>query len=150
MTTKRNIGRLIAMSGPLVATRLADSAFATGVTYAAVAYMTGDFLLLAWAGYVRRRDHWTRESWRRYTLACLIPIGALLVMVGMMFALEWRLPIVGARRSLLRTVWAAGTVIFMLVGAVGLATVVGWLSTGDAPEQFELPTWLRRRRGQAG
>jgi hypothetical protein len=68
----------------------------------------------------------------------------------MMFAMEWRLPIVGEPRSSLRGVWAAATVILLLLGAGGLAAAVGSLGNGPVTQQFELPRWLRSRdRGAA-
>jgi hypothetical protein len=103
-------------------------------------------VLSAREGYRRRRPHWTRESWRGYFTLCLIPMAALLIMTGMMTALELRLPIVGAARSTLRMFWALGTILFMVVFVIGLVMVIERLRQGDPARPFEWPRWLSRRR----
>lgn len=80
---------------------------------------------------------------------CSVPIGAFLIMIGMMTALELRLPIVGAARSTLRTAWATGTVVFMFIGAAGLVVAVESLAGGEPTQQFVGPKWLRRGRSDA-
>ena len=131
-----------------VAQGLPDSAVADGVRYVVAGYISIDLLLRARAGYLRRRPHWTPESWRRYLITCSIPTGALLIMVSLIAALEWRLPIVGAARSTTRGVWAAGAMVFMIVGAGGLVVAVEWLATGETSQQFAAPRWLTRARRQ--
>ncbi len=68
-------------------------------------------------------------------------------MVLMIFAIEWRLPVAGAGRSALRSIWALGIVTFLVIGAVGMSIVIGWLNRGDADRQFALPRWLTFGRG---
>jgi len=70
-------------------------------------------------------------------------------MLGMMLAIEWKLPFVGAARSPARAIWVAGMLVFMLVGAIGLSVVIGWLDSGEASRQFALPRWLRRGHREA-
>jgi hypothetical protein len=71
-------------------------------------------------------------------------------MLAMMTALELRLPMVGAARSATRSVWAIGTLVFMIIGAGGLVRVIEWLNEGDPSQQFALPRWLGGRRGEPG
>jgi len=95
MTIMRDIGFSLAVGGLVVANLLSDSPLRIGMRYSAIAYLSVDFLLQARAGYLRRRPHWTPESWRRYFIAAAVPVGALLIVAGMLVALDWRLPIVG-------------------------------------------------------
>jgi hypothetical protein len=104
-------------------------------------YILIDLLLRARAGYLRRRPHWTRESWRRYLAVCAIPIGALLIFAGMMLAFEFRLSVVGEARSTTRAIWTSGMLVFMLIGGVGLAIVVEWLAQGEPSRPFTWPRW---------
>src|SRR6266545_4135958 len=148
MTSRRSVGNILAMLVLFVGSLLPESGFAVGLRYLALGYISIDILLRARAGYLRRRPYWTRDSWRRYLKACSVPVGALVILVCMMAALEWRLPIVGAARSTVRGVWAVGTLVFMLIGAGGLVTVIEWLAQGDPSRQFALPRWLTRGRSK--
>jgi hypothetical protein len=149
MTTRRSIGNLLAAVGLLVASLSPDSALKDGLQYLAMAYISIDLCLRARAGYLRRRSYWTPESWRRYLTACLIPTGALLILVCMLVALDWRLPILGAARSTTRSIWAMGTVVFLLIGAGGLVAAIESLFNGDPSQQFAWPRWLTRGPGSA-
>jgi hypothetical protein len=149
MTTRRTIGKLLAMVGLFVASLSSDSALKGGLQNLAMAYISIDLCLRARAGYLRRRSYWTRESWRRYLTACLIPAGALLILVCMLVALEWRLHILGAARSTTRSIWATSTVVMLLIGAVGLFAAIESLSNGDPSQQFAWPNWLTRGPGSA-
>ena len=140
------IGNLLAMLLILGPTVFPQSAIASALRYLGVAYIMIDLALRVREGYLRRRPHWTRESWRGYLKLCLIPAGALLILVAMMTAHELRLPIVGAARSTLRALWALGTLFFLVVFAVGLGMVIGRLTDGEPSRPFEWPRWLRRRR----
>jgi hypothetical protein len=144
--TTRSIGNLLAMVGLFVGSLSPDSTLKDGLRYLAMAYISVDICLRARAGYLRRRPHWTRESWRRYFTACLIPAVALLILVCMLVALEWRLPIVGAPRSTTRSIWAVGTLVFLLIGAGGLVTAIEWLAHGDPSRQFAWPTGSKPQR----
>ena len=146
MNNRRSIGSFLAMlalAGPVV---FPHSTVASALRYLGFAYITIDLALRAREGYLRRRPHWTRESWRGYLKLCLIPAGALVMMVGMMTAFELRLPIVGASRTTLRMLWALGTGVFLVGFAVGLVMVIERLTDGEPSRQFEWPRWLRRRR----
>jgi hypothetical protein len=148
MTRRRNIGNLLAMVFLLAATFSPASWFADGLRYLAFGYLSIDIVLSARAGYLRRRPYWTPDSWRRYLKACSVPVGALVIVVFMMTALEWKLPLVGASRSTVRGLWAAGILVFMLIGAVGLTSTIGWLNEGDPSRQFALPRWLTLGRSE--
>jgi len=148
--TKRSVGILLAMIALAVATQLPDSPSRDGLRYVAWVYMLGDFTVRARVGYVRRRPHWTAESWRQFLFACSIPVGALMVLVVMLTALELRLPIVGEPRSTMRFIWAASAGVFIVIAGGGSGVVLYWLTDGEPSRQFVLPKWLRRgRRGEA-
>ena len=133
----------------VVTTQMAESPLREALWWLAIGYITFDFALQARAGYLRRRPHWTAESWRRFRKACAIPVGGFAVMVAIMMALEWRLPFVGEPRSALRLFWASAVILFMLIGAFGLVAVINWLTAGEASQQFVLPRWLSRGRSDA-
>lgn len=138
----RPVLRLLAMGLMLAGTLSKQAAWAEPLRYGALAYMVADGLLTLYQGIQRRRPYWTRESWRRFLLAMTIPTGALAVVVGMLYALDYRLAIVGAPRSPLRAMWAMGTLVFVLIGAIAGAVLVGWLNDGDPSRQFG---WSPRR-----
>lgn len=142
MTNRRNLGHLVASFTLLAPVVFPQSAIASALRYLAFAYITIDLALKTREGYLRRRPYWTRESWRGYLKLCLIPAGALLIMVGMTTAIELRLPVAGAARSTLRMLWALGTVVFLLVFAAGLLMVIERLRDGEPSRPFEWPRWL--------
>jgi len=127
-----------------VSGRLPASVMTDVMEYLALGYILIDVVLRVRAGYLRRRPHWTQASWRRYLAACTIPIGALLLLVGMMVAFEFRLSVVGDAGSTTRALWTSGMVVFMLVGAVGLAAVIDWLAQGEPSKQFAWPRWWKQ------
>src|SRR4051812_7217816 len=94
--TSRRTGNLLAMLFLFVGTLLRGAWLEDGFRYLAFVYILTDILLRARAGYLRRRPYWTPDSWRGYLKACSFPVGALVLMVLMLAALDWRLPIVGA------------------------------------------------------
>lgn len=149
MKTRRTIGNLLAVIGLMLASFRPDSTLMGVLRYLALGYISIDFVLQARAGYLRRRPHWTRESWRRYLTACAVPVGAIAIVVCMLIALEWRLPILGAAYSTTRQVWGLASVVFLVVGAGGVAAAVECLSHGDATRQFAWPAWISRGRGSA-
>ena len=146
MNNLRSIGNFLAMlalAGPAI---FPQSTVASALRYLGFAYITVDLILRAREGYLRRRPHWTRESWRGFLKLCLIPAGALVILVGMMTAVELRLPIAGASRSMPRALWVFGAVFAMLVFASGLVLVIERLREGEPSRQFEWPRWLGGRR----
>jgi len=118
------------------------SAISEALIYAVLGYMLIDALLSIRSGYLRHRPFWSGESWRRFLTAVAIPVGMTLLGVGMMTALELRLPIVGAPRSPLRGAWALGTIGFLLVGVVVLMGMVERFGQRDPNKPF---TWSPRR-----
>jgi len=149
MAVKRTIGNLVVILGLTVASFLPDSTLRDLLRYLALGYFSIDMLLWTRAGYLRRRPHWTRESWRRYLTACVVPIAALLVVASLLLALEWKLPVIGEARSTTRLVWAWVSIVLLVVGAAGLAAAIDRLSSGDPSRPFAWPRWLSRR-GSAG
>jgi hypothetical protein len=113
---------------------------ATIVRRLAFGYVIIDLVLRARAGYLRRRSYWTRESWRRYLLACSIPVGALLLVFGIAWAVDLRLSIVGASGSVMRGTFVAVAVVCVLVFMFGLWIALDWLTEGEPARQF---TWRR-------
>lgn len=144
MIVARSIASSVAMLMLVVATVARDAWYSDGLRYVALTYMIGDFLWRIQEGYRRRRPYWTADSWRRYLLACTIPLGAFAMMIAIAVAIDMKLPVVGASRSALRTVWVSGILLGLLVGGVGLSVVVGWLTDGEPSRQFSLPRWLTR------
>jgi len=145
----RNVGIPLALVAMVAADLLPESRLSAGVRYLALGYLTLDFLFRLRVGYSRRRPYWTQESWRRYLVACSVPVGALLLMAGMMVALEWKMSFVGAARLAVRGVWVGSLVICLLVGVAGLSVALDWLTTGEASRQFALPRWLGGQRDRA-
>ena len=133
----------------VVTTQMAESPLRSALWWLAIGYIALDFTLQARTGYLRRRPHWTAESWRRFLKACAIPIGGFAVMVTIMMALEWRLAIVGEPRTALRLFWASAVIVFMRIGTFGLVAAINWLTTGEASQQFVPPRWLSRGRRDA-
>jgi hypothetical protein len=142
MPNRRIIGNLVAMLFLFASGMVSVPWLADGLRDLALGYISINILLRAWAGYRRRRPHWTPDSWRRYLRVSSVPVGALVIMVFMMAALEWRLAIVGTSQSTIRGLWIAGTLIFMFIGTVGLVAVIEWLNQGDPTGQCALPKWL--------
>lgn len=145
MSTARSLATQLAMIMMVIGVVTTGKWYSGGLRYVALTILLGDFVLRIREGYLRRRSHWTADSWKRYLQACAIPVGALLIVAVSFVALEMKLPIVGASRSALRAVWVLGMVFFLVLGGVGMAIVVGWLTDGEASQQFSLPRWLSRR-----
>jgi hypothetical protein len=146
MTAARSLINLLALIALVVAGLLPPSPLQAWVRYPVLVYLMVGFLLRVRAGYLRRKPHWTSESWRRYLMVSSVPLIALVLMVGMMYAVEWKLPIVGGPRSPARGVWVGGIVTLLVFGAIGTSVMVEWLNGGEASRQFTLPRWLTRQR----
>jgi hypothetical protein len=149
---RRSLANLIAVVGLAAPAVFPESTIAVGWRNLALAYILIDLLLRVRAGIVRRSPYWTRDSWRRYLLACTVPVVSLIMMVLMMIALERRLPFVGASQTPARAVSATVMLVFMLVGAIGTVMVIEWLHDGDPSRQFAIPRWLSfgRRKSPGG
>ena len=130
----------------VISSRLRESPVATVLWWLAIGYITLDLVHSARSGYLRRKPHWTPESWRRYLTVCLIPLGALAMLAASLVAHDLDLPIIGASGSVARGIFAAVSTLFLLIGAVGLATALSWLSHGDPTRQFDGSRWLRRAK----
>lgn len=122
---------------------LPESWIAHAARYLGLGIIGLGLVLHAFAGYRRRRQFWTADSWRRYLLMTAIPLAAFGGMITMMALVEWGHPIAGAARSTARSIWVGGIVAFMLVGAGGLVLVIQWLHDGEASHPFPLRPWLR-------
>ena len=138
------------MIAMFIASRFPDSTLANVVEYTALGYLTLDILLLARAGYLRRRPFWTAESWRRYLAACAIRVGALPVVLGMAVAIDLKLAVVGAPGSPLRAIWVGVMVVFFLVGVWGVVSAISWLTDGDPAQPFTRSPPRRRPASSTG
>ena len=49
--------------------------------------------------------------------------------------------------SITRGFWGSVSILFLIIGAVGMVVVVERLGKGDPSRQFALPKWRRLRRG---
>lgn len=109
------------------------------------AYMmlVGLEVLRMWrTGYIRRRPHWSRDSWIRFAAALSFPVAALAVTFAMAWMSDAHVPLAGASRSPLRAVWVMSMLVFMLYGAIGMMTVIHWLNSGEPARPF---AWSARR-----
>jgi len=138
-------GNALAVLLLAAAAMLPESGATIVVRRVALGYLLVDWVLQARSGYLRRRPYWTRESWRQYLFACSVFAGAIAIMFAMTLAVDWHVPIAGAARSVTRFAWVGVALVFMFIGAVGLASAVHWLTHGDPSRQFELPRWVGGR-----
>ena len=134
----------------LVSYFLPESWVSDSIRYFGLGYIGFGLILHAIAGYRRRRPFWTADSWRRYLSTTAIPLAALGVMFTMTVLVDWGHPIAGSSHSTARTIWVAGILALVLVGAGGLVAMIHALHDGEASEPFSLPAWARGRRPPAG
>jgi hypothetical protein len=140
-TLKRETRSATASIAMAVAVFLPQSRLTSLLRYSALSYLFIDMLLKARTGYVRRRVYWTLESWQRYLIACLIPVGAIAICMGMAEAVDFKPPWVGASHSAVRALWVGVMMVFMVIGGVGLISMIECLSVGDASRQFTRSPW---------
>ena len=143
--TTRLIRTTVALIAMFIASRFPDSTLANVVKYTALGYLTLDIVLMARAGYLRRRPYWTAESWRRYLAASAIRArrparrhrhgGA----VDLQARGRRRFRLAAARRVDWSQCWSV-----VLVGAWGLTNAISWLTEGDPAQPFTRSP--RRRR----
>ena len=126
--------------------RSPDSAASEILSYAVTACFLTLFGRRAWIGYRRRQPHWTRESWRRYARLAAMPIVVLIVLFFELYLFDAGVgrSVFGGSGSALRRLWIVIDVVMMLLGAIGLATAVSWLSSGEPTEQFTRTRWFQR------
>lgn len=141
-----NVLALIALAGSIW---LPPSPARDGLRFFALGYMIVHSASRIRAGYLRRRPHWTRQSWRQFAIGCSIPAGALFALVGIFTVFALQLPIIGEPGSPLRRIWATSVGLLAVTGGVGLSVVRRWLAAGEPDQQFELPRWFRRRRSDS-
>ena len=96
-------------------------------------------------GYLRRKPHWTRDSWLRYLRLAAMPVIAVSLMLYLS-SFDMSSNIFGAPRSATRAVFASSEVAMMLLGVAGLIVAMDWLAKGDPAEQFTRTWWFQRRR----
>jgi len=113
-----------------------DSSISRVSSWGVFALIVIDMLIKVRSGYLRRRPHWTRESWQRYVIAFVLVVGATLVGLAMAKAVDLRVPITGIARSTARTTWVLTMMVFLFSGAIGIGIVVDRLAAGDPARQF--------------
>jgi hypothetical protein len=136
MSSRKAIVNGVAALVLLVGTLMRGSLLGDVLRYSALAYMTAGLVVMARRGYLRRRPHWTGESWRRYLVTCAIPASALVLLVASLVAHAIRLPAIGAPGSATRGVFAGVTTLCLVVAAAGIAQAAWWLAEGDPSRQF--------------
>ena len=119
------------------------TAAATLASYAFVGYSMIWFSLSVRKGYLLRRPHWTRESWIRYTRLAVMPIVALAIVLYMS-SFDPMTPVFGPPRSPTRMAFAIGLTALLILGAIGLAVAVGWMTNGEPSQQFTRTRWFQR------
>ena len=130
--------------------RWPTSLAATLASYACLVLFLIWFGSEAWAGYQRRRPHWSRESWRRYLRLAAMPVVAIvLLFIELAFLDPKGTGIFGAPKSMLRIVWMGIDLMLMGFGAIGLSSAVDWLRDGEPSEPFTRTRWFQRRRRAA-
>jgi len=115
------------------------------VSYVFIGAMAIAFAVRVRTGYLRRKPHWTSESWRRYLRLAVMPIIALAVVLYVS-SFDMSSNALGAPHSATRNVVAISMVVMMLAGAFGLVAAVDWLAKGEPSEQFARTRWFQRRR----
>jgi hypothetical protein len=125
--------------------RSPDSLASEILSYAMAACFLTLFGRRIWAGYRRRQPYWTRESWRRYARLAAMPIALLIVLFTELYLFDAGVgrSVFGASGSALRWLWIVFDIALMLLGAIGLATAVSWLSAGEPTEQFTRTRWFQ-------
>lgn len=118
---------------------------ATIVSYVFFGVFAISFGVRVRAGYLRRKPHWTRESWLHYLRLAVMPVIAL-ALVLYLSSFDMSSNALGAPRSTTRAVVAASLVVTMLVGVVGLIVAMDWMAKGEPSEQFTRTRWFQRRR----
>ena len=124
------------------------SPVANVVQYVYLSYVPLWFLVKARVGYLRRKPHWTRESWLRFLRLMAWPVGALIVLFAIMFAFESSRSMFGAPQSGLRVLWILVMLTLMGMGAGGLPIAIGWLAEGEPSKQFTRTRWMQWRAPQ--
>ena len=113
------------------------------LSIAFISSMTLWFGLRIRTGYIRRRPHWTRESWLHYLRLAAMPVAATFLVLAM--STERAIRMMGPAQSSTRGAWATVLVVTLLLGALGLARAVDWLTEGAAADQFTRRTWIPGR-----
>ncbi len=121
---------------------------ATLARIAFFSYFTVSLGLQIRTGYLRRRPHWTRESWLRYLRLAVMPVVAITLLL-LLSSIDTSSNLLGAPQSAARTVWIVIMLAMLLFGALGLIIAIEWLKKGEPSEQFTRTRWFQRRRRSA-
>jgi hypothetical protein len=138
---------VLAVANIVVGKWMPGSVAATLVSYAFIGSITIWFAFRIRTGYRRRRPYWTRESWFRYLRLAAMPVAATIFVLAM--STEAGMRMLGPAQSTARGVSAIILVLILLLGALGLATAVDWLTRGEPSDQFTRRGWLPRRKSRA-
>jgi hypothetical protein len=97
-------------------------------------------------GYLRRRQHWTRESWLRYLSLAWLPVAAIVVFFALVLMFDYGPGVFGSPGSPARRTFIAVELALMFFGASGLLKAVNWLTDGEPSQQFTRTAWFQRQR----
>jgi hypothetical protein len=97
-------------------------------------------------GYLRRHPYWTRESWLRYLRLAWMPVAAVALFLGLVYANDLRPSLFGPAESTARLLSIAVDLTLMLFGVIGIVMAIGWLTDGEPSAQFTRTRWFRGRR----
>lgn len=96
---------------------------------------------------MRRKPHWTHESWLRYLRLAAMPFLAV-ALVLYLSSFDMSSDALGTPGSRTRAVWAVSMLAMLLLGAIGVAVSLDWLTRGEPSEQFTRRGWFLRRKAQ--
>jgi hypothetical protein len=98
------------------------------------------FLLRAiLTGYLRRRPYWSSASWWQFAKACLWPILAASICLGMSAAVDHGIYSAVGAGSAFRAAWTAIALVALIVAAWGLGSALHLLNQGDPSKPFSRP-----------
>jgi hypothetical protein len=120
----------------------------TVVRFAYLGFVTVWLALRCRAGYLRRRPHWTGESWRRYGRLAAWPVLAVVLVLGL--STEWGMDLTRDARASVRGVLAGVLTFCLVLGATGVVVAQEWMLRGEASAPFTRRRWCEGRRSRAG
>ena len=130
----------------LVATEfMTESTFRSVLRYSMMTVPPIALLVRIVPGFYRRWPYWTASSWSSFFLVASLPVTALLLALGMAYAIDQELPIAGASQSPTRGFWILGALTLALTGLFGVAWSLSKLTSGEPSDQFRRPRWLGGR-----
>lgn len=97
------------------------------------------------AGYLLRRQYWTRESWLRYLRLAWMPVAAIVAFFALVLLFDSRAIRFGDPGSVARRTFIAIDLALMVFGVLGLWAAIEWLAQGEPSQQFTRTRWFQRQ-----